>query len=67
MPIYLVKTFFAEQDELKATTVRERLVSAKNEARAIDHVLADTVTIERASFDDVIRLTKAGIGLETAP
>lgn len=44
----------------------ERLVRAKNEARAVAHVVADTVKVERASVDDVVRLTKAGVELETA-
>ena len=44
----------------------ERLVRAKNEARAIAHIVKDTVQIERASADDLIRLTKAGIEIEQA-
>ncbi len=44
----------------------ERLVRAKNEARAIAHVVKDTVQIERCSADDLIRLTKAGVEIEVA-
>jgi len=49
-----------------APTTTERLVRAKNEARAVAHVVKDTVAIERASVDDVVRLTKAGVELELA-
>lgn len=66
MPDYLVKTIIAENDEKSTTTMRERLVRAKNEARAIAHVVADTVSIDRASTDDVIRLTKEGVTMEQA-
>ncbi len=44
----------------------ERLVRAKNEARAIAHVVKDTVTVERAKADDLIRLAKAGVEIEIA-
>lgn len=44
----------------------ERLVRAKNEAAAVKHVVTDTVTIDRATGDDYMRLSKAGVEIETA-
>jgi hypothetical protein len=44
----------------------ERLVRAKNEARAVAHIVKDTVKVERSQVDDVVRLTKAGVELEVA-
>ena len=64
MPDYLVKTTVARMEA--AGYVRERLVRAKNEARAVAHVVKDTVAIERASNDDIIRLTQAGVSMEVA-
>lgn len=49
-----------------APLVTERLVRAKNEARAISFVVSDTVAVDRATTDDVIRLTQAGVTLEAA-
>jgi hypothetical protein len=45
---------------------RERLVRAKNEAAAIKHVVADTITVTRATIDDAMRLAQAGVKVETA-
>lgn len=42
--------------------VRVRIVRAKNEAQALRHVVADTITIGRATLDDAIRVGK----IETA-
>lgn len=36
----------------------ERIVRAKNEAAALKHVVADTITIARATLDDAIRVGK---------
>jgi len=44
----------------------ERIVRAKNEARALAWVAGDTITISRVSVDDLIRLTKAGVEVEQA-
>ena len=44
---------------------RERIVRAKNEAQAIRHVIADTVTIDRATLDDAIRVGKIETALGT--
>jgi hypothetical protein len=71
VPDYLISTTIkvpeADRGEPKGdSTTTERLVRAKNEARAIAHVVADTVKVARASTDDVIRLSKAGVELEVA-
>ena len=44
----------------------ERIVRAKNEARALTWVVGDTITISRISVDDLVRLTKAGVDIEVA-
>lgn len=68
MPDYLIKTTIPGE---KTPVVRERLVRAKNEAQAIRHVVTDTLTIDRASIDDAVRLAQAGgkveIAAEVAP
>jgi hypothetical protein len=58
----------AEPDNIQVAPpqIIERLVRAKNEARAIAHVVKDTISIDRASTDDVIRLTQAGVKMEQA-
>jgi len=52
-------------DEKDTVTV-ERMVRAKNEARAIAHVVKDTVTCERLQIDDAIRLGTQGVEIEIA-
>ena len=66
MPDYLIRTTNIKKSAEAAQLITERLVRAKNEARAVAHVVKDTVAIERASVDDVVRLTKAGVELELA-
>ena len=63
MPDYLITVSTGKQPD---DSVTERLVRAKNEARALAHVVADTVKVERATMDDAIRLSKAGVELEQA-
>lgn len=53
MPHYLITTTIPGEG---APVTRERLVNAKNEAAAIKHVVADTLTIRRAGIDDAMRL-----------
>lgn len=66
MPDYVLK-ITAKPAEVEAPAiVTERLVHAKNEARAISFVVGDTISCDRATVDDVIRLTKAGVERETA-
>lgn len=45
---------------------RERIVRAKNEAAALKHVVADTITIDRATIDDAMRLAGLGGKVELA-
>jgi hypothetical protein len=61
MPDYVV-TVTTDNGSTKV----ERLVRAKNEARAIAHVVMDSVTIERAKTDDIVRLAQAGVVVEQA-
>lgn len=63
MPIYKIKQTLTEGDD-KHTV--ERLVEAKNEARAVNHVAKDTIESEKAENADIIRLTKDGVNLEQA-
>lgn len=46
--------------------VRERLVRAKNQAQAIKHVVADTLTVKVADTDDVMRVAGRGGKVEIA-
>ena len=61
MPDYHV-TITASKDH---ETV-ERIVRAKNEARALTWVAGDSITISCISVDDLVRLTKAGVDIEVA-
>lgn len=61
MAEYFIKV--AQTADSKPT---ERLVRAKNEARAIKHVVKDSVIATVATTDDVIRLTAPGVKLELA-
>lgn len=78
MPDYLIKTTIPAtatidsaklgansltvEGSVQQAAVSERIVRAKNEAQAIRHVVADTLTVERATMDDAIRIGK----IETA-
>jgi hypothetical protein len=63
MPDYLITTILRSADE--ATGVqRQRIVRAKNEAAALKHVVADTITITRATLDDAMRLSGEGVKIE---
>lgn len=59
MPDYLIKTIIRNEvtSDSKPITV-ERIIRAKNEAAAIKHVVADTLTVDRATIDDGIRIGK---------
>lgn len=68
-PDYLITTAIPNPTPLAAPGdqhKRERIVRAKNEAAAIKHVVADTITITRASIDDAMRLSKEGVSVEKA-
>lgn len=65
-PEYLVKVSSKPAVADAKPVVTERIVRAKNEARAISHVVSDTVTVERATIDDAMRLSKLGVEVENA-
>lgn len=52
--------------ETPETCKVERLVRAKNQASALKHVLADTITVESAGTEDAMRIAAAGGKLELA-
>lgn len=64
MPDYRIK--LVVPIDSKDTLTKERMVRAKNEARAIAHVVKDTVTCERLNIDDAIRLGTQGVEIEVA-
>mgnify|MGYP001559768395 CR=1 FL=1 len=66
MPDYLVTVSVVKPEVHEIPVKVERLIRAKNEARAIACVVKDTVSIERADADTIIRLTKAGVNIEVA-
>lgn len=65
MPDYLVRTLIAESPD-RVPVQSERLVRAANKARAIAHVVADTIKVDVATSDDVMRVAKAGGEIEVA-
>lgn len=72
MPDYLVTVMIPNAAPLgtpggsAGPHTRERIVRAKNEAAAIKHVVADTLTITRVSIDDAMRLASSGASVEVA-
>jgi len=66
MPDYLIRTTVPAADATKPAVQRERIVRAKNEAAAIKHVVSDTISVDRATVDDAMRLAPAGVKVETA-
>jgi hypothetical protein len=66
MPDYCIR-ITAKPAEVEAPAiVTERLVRAKNEARAIAHVVKDTISVDRATIDDAMRLAKLNVEVEVA-
>ena len=65
MPDYRILMKISETST-DGTHVVERLVRAKNEARALAHIVKDTISIDRATIDDAMRLAKAGVEVEQA-
>lgn len=65
MPDYLITTKIPG-NKLDADASRERIVRAKNQAQAIKHVVADTLTCEVASIDDAMALARTGGMVELA-
>lgn len=66
MPEYLFKIVPNPGNIETQTVAVERLVRAKNEARATAHILKGSVICQRATTDDIVRLTKAGLDVEIA-
>jgi len=68
MPVYLVTVKIPEAgpDKRRADATAERMVEAKNEAAALKFVVADTITIDRLSTADAVRLGAAGVEIEQA-
>lgn len=61
MPHYLINVAPAKSD-LSVT----RIVEAKNQARAVAHVVSDTVSVKLAEPADFMALAKAGGEIEQA-
>jgi hypothetical protein len=61
MPHYVVEP----KAEHEASAVR--IVDAKNQARALAHVVEDTLTVRLAEPADFVSATKAGVEIEKAP
>lgn len=66
MPDYWIRITAKPAEVESPAITTQRLVRAKNEARAIAHVVKDTISVDRASVDDIVRLTKAGVEVEQA-
>ncbi len=64
MPDYIVRISAASK--VVDAKMVERLVTAKNQAQAVGHVVKDTIGVELAGTQDIIRLAKAGVELEQA-
>jgi hypothetical protein len=64
MPNYLVTTKIPNIGKDDAVAIRERIVSAKNQAAALAFVASDTITVEKATIEDAMRLAKAGVEVE---
>jgi hypothetical protein len=64
-PDYLVTTKLPATEGSKLV-IKERLVRAKNQAQALKHVVADTITIDTATTEDVMSVAAAGGALEIA-
>ena len=64
MPTYLVTVKIPSIGKDEATAIRERIVDAKNQAAALAFVASDTITVEKATIEDAMRLAKAGVEVE---
>ena len=66
MPVYLVTVKIPDVGADRIDALAERMVEAKNEAAALKFVVADTITIDRLSTADAVRLGAAGVEIEQA-
>lgn len=70
MPIYIVKTKATRAASLKPPAAdaleveQTRLVRAKVKAQAVNFAADKHISVEQASEDDLIKLTKQGIEVE---
>jgi len=58
-------TFLVRIQQKDGSTVT-RLVDAKRESQALAHVVADTISIDRATTQECVELGKAGVEIERA-
>lgn len=61
MPHYIVEPKAPHEAEAV------RIVDAKNQARALAHVVEDTLVVRLAETADIVAATKAGVEVEKAP
>lgn len=66
MPDYIVKVIARAHDTTAIQHTAERLIRAKNQARALAHVVKDTLEVKVATIDDAIRMSKEGVEIEVA-
>lgn len=66
MPDYVVSISTKPAAADAQPVITERLVRAPNQARAVSHVVADTVTVALAETEDIVRCAKNGVDLEKA-
>lgn len=66
MPDYLVTISIPEVGADHAMAIRERIISAPNQPQAIAFAVQDSITCERLSVRDAMRLAKAGVEVESA-
>lgn len=68
MPTYIIeakKKVAAEGGQPEASLALPRVVTSKNAAQALGHVVEDTLTVRLADPVDLIAAGKAGIEIET--
>lgn len=65
MPYYKITTTIPADGEGQPVT-RVRAIDAKNEAKALKHVLADTVKVEALTVAEAMKLAQDGVKLEQA-
>jgi len=67
MPIYKIEvTATGQNDTAKVKAKETRLIRANNQARALSHVVKDSIVVEPCSVDDAVALGAAGVQVEDA-
>lgn len=64
MPVYYLKISAYQSDV--GTAEQERLVSAKNEARALAHVCQSHIIVSKPTSAELVELGSAGVKIESA-